>query len=280
MQSEQNEEQIILGSVTDKKTSINISLNSSSCVGRLFIDIKDDENRRLAGFAQLTDNAGKRVFISILPTTNRINIIEVNLYEAIDHNVNFLALEFPSAFSNFSYPLILSGSNKNGTRSGNFIGKAANLIIWKKFISREDVDELICSTSEEIQLFNLNRKREPKSIERQDVFIRDSERLKELASISSLSPQEMCDAVLIIYKWLFDTHPLLLDLCNSMGLQLSLPASNEKELEYIDRVLSLNPSFFQMGSYSGPFGFEWGPLSMFDEQVAFFVEGHRVRTEA
>ncbi len=120
------------------------------------------------------------------------------------------------------------------------------------------------------------------SLELRARFRRDLMRLRDWVTRSRTTDAELDDASLILYRWLFDEHPVLIDLVERLGVQLWLPAMSDHEHRYLDTVLAYEP-VFQMAGDLGPdsaFGFQWRPLSAWRKDPAFHTNGYPVSYEA
>ena len=113
-------------------------------------------------------------------------------------------------------------------------------------------------------------------------FRQDLGRLRRWGSQSVLTRDDLDDASLLVYRWLFDKHPVLVDLCTLLGVQLWLPGMSAREQAYVDAVDALGPAFRVQGviGMNSPFGLAWRPLTAWRRESGFHVDGHGVAREA
>lgn len=255
IQIESKTQQSICGVIISGETAFVIHLNTGGVFSRLQIEIRDDNRKVLRGCTQLSNEAAKRLLISVDPSNNNIEVYEINLQEAdITRSINYLERGSPTDFSDFRYPFLVSGYNSDGARQGSFIGRISQIFLNNKILSAEQVDRLRQVSREEIKRIYGQRPNIPYSAERQELFIDHLTKLRRWSSQASLSRSDMRDASNIVFVWLFDRNALLQDLCDELGLQLSLPGASD----------------------NSSLGFKWVPLSGFRDEVAFHVQGHTV----
>ncbi|RPI23058.1 MAG: hypothetical protein EHM61_20660, partial [Acidobacteria bacterium] len=281
LQSEQSGEQILLGSLRQCRTGMKISLITSVASRSLTIHIQDDAGRRLTATAQLSHTAGKRLLIGVDPSNNIVTVAEMTIYSANDLAVTYSFREGPTNFSDLTEPLTISGAMIDGERVGSFVGRVANLFLARA-LSAEELHGLTQAAEQELISTYGKRSVMPLNIERRQLFRDDLTKLRRWQTQTTMSNSDTRDASTLLFKWLFDSHPLLLDLCDELGIQLSLPGASEEGIAYVERILVLKPSFCQAGDHGigALHGHIWLPLSMFRNELAFHVEGHSVSHES
>ena len=87
---------------------------------------------------------------------------------------------------------------------------------------------------------------------------------------------------MVLYKWLCDRHPLLQDLCDELGIQLSFPGESGRGRAYNEVITKDKPVYAQpirIGTQS-IFGFKWVSLKQFLSDMAFVTDGHPVLHDA
>lgn len=282
IQSERKSEQVILGSFQSSGTGILITYNDSNKLNQIRIHVQDNAGRKLIAVAVLSNRAGKRLIIRINPPKNFVAITEITISSYAQQSINYLANDSPQDFSNFDEPLIVSGYRINGTRKGDFIGRLANLFLLKSTLEDNQIVELNIATSNEITSIYGHRCTLQSDLERRNVFRDDLAKLRQWNKQASLAKPDTLDASTVIFKWLFDKHPMLLDICDEIGVQLSFPCTNQEGQQYIDKLFSLKPSYYQAGMIGAgsPHGFDWMPLAIFSKDIAFQINGHTVTHES
>ena len=279
IQSESKTQQSICGVSVSGETAFVVQLNTGGVFSRLQIEIRDDDRKLLRGYTQLSNEAAKRLFISVDPPNNNIEVYEINLHEVdITRNINYLECESPTDFSDFRHPFLVSGYNSDCARQGSFRGRISQIFFNNKILCTEQVDRLRQASREEIKRIYGQRPNITYSAERQELFIDHLTKLRRWSSQATLSRSDMRDASSIVFVWLFDTNALLQDLCDELGLQLSLPGASDRKKNYFNEVLKDQPSFYQTVNLGvdNSLGFKWVSLSDFRDEVAFHVQGHTV----
>jgi hypothetical protein len=282
LQSEKKTEQVVCGSLRSNRTGFAITYNDSDTPHLIKIHIRDDSGRELIATAALSDRAGKRLFLRINPVNNLVTITELTSHSFAQRSTSYLTKDSPQEFSNFDDPIILSGCMIDGTRKGNFVGRTAQVALWNIVLGDDQIDDLKIATFTEIASTYGQRTALSPDIERREVFLDDLAKLRQWKSQASLARSSARDASTVIFKWLFDKRPLLLDLCDEVGIQLSFPGTSQEGRRYIDKILASTPSFYQLGviGAGAPHGFNWKPLAMFRDDIAFQVGGHTVTHES
>jgi hypothetical protein len=273
-QSDSEMEQYIFGVKTPNKTGLGLHLHSDDIINRLQFDLVDDNGHSLSGYCQLSKAASKRIFIIVDPTKRRIRFYELNLFRSFALKVTYLSQDSLQSFSNFNRSLIVGGCNSEKDPFRWFYGRIGNFGIFKKPIPIEQKDEIFKFARDELLSMLGLKIAHGLERERLEVFVADLARLRELSKQPIFTDQNTGDASLILVKWLFDRHPILLDLCDELGVQITFPGHNEKEVEYMQTVIDFKPIFFQVGTTGpeGMFGFNWVSPSAFGNQVTFSVE--------
>jgi hypothetical protein len=278
LQSERIAEQIICGTAVPEKTGLIVRLNTTGVVGRLEVDVRDEKGKLLRGCVQLSKAAAKSVIIRVLPPSNLMKVNEVTIHGDAPLDVEYTHRQGPRQFVDLKHPLLVSGYNLNGSRQGSFVGRLGQVVLFGRCLSDEDAGELVTIKRADVDQKWGTRPRKAYSAERRQVFTDDLSKMKKWRARPNLSRADTLDASTVLFKWLFDKHPLLQDLCDEIGLQLSIPGPGDREKAYTHKVLKLKPVFYQLGTHGmgGMLGYEWMPLSRFGNQTAFSVEQHSI----
>jgi hypothetical protein len=284
IQPEDDKHLTLCGTGVSGKTSLAVFVNASDVAKRLQVEIRDDYARTLAGFTQLSGWPAKRLFISVDPPKNQIRFSEVNLHEGNSElETTYIKSENPCHFSNFSHPLLLGGLNLDGVRQGSYTGRLGNFYLnGHGSLSDVRLKEYRRASREDITTIYGNRPKIAPSQERRSVFTDDLGKLNKWLTQPNLSDSEMREASVILYRWLSDDHPLLQDLCDELGIQLSLPGESDAARRYHEVVQKDKPAYAQpihIGKRS-ILGFKWVPLKQFLNDTAFVVEGHVIMHHA
>jgi len=150
LQSERKTEQFICGSLQSNRSGFAITYNDSDTLHRIKAYIRDNSGRELIATADLSDRAGKRLFIRVNPANNLVIITELTPHSFAQRSTSYLAKDSPQEFSNFDDPIILSGCMIDGTRKGNFIGRTAQMALWNIVLGDAQIDDLKIATFTEI----------------------------------------------------------------------------------------------------------------------------------
>lgn len=282
-QPEGKNEYWLLGTDTPNSQALLIAYNFSAIKGRFYIEIRDNEGKTLSGYTQLSNFAAKRVLISIDACNNSINIFETNLLEtSVLCPVTYINQQSPSTFKNFQYSLIVGGYNRRGKRQGSYTGKIANLLLGAKVLSDEESKQYGQIFQRQIQFFYGRTQRIQANEERRELFLDDLKKLKIWASIDTLSRTDLRDASVVLFKWLCDRYKLLQEMCDELGVQLTLPGHsfNRRAYQYLVKkdnpIVSLSMTLGIQSSLDS----EWVPLREFIQDSVFSVQGYSVSTDA
>jgi DNA-binding XRE family transcriptional regulator len=281
IQPEIDDELVLCGTGVSGRTSFGLFLRSiGSHLYTLNIELTDDKGKRLSASTKLSSAPAKRLLVSVLPPANEVSVSEVTLHE--DHpklKIDYLERQNPTEFSAFDYSMLVGGFNAAGVRQGKFVGRMSQIFFKPGGpITIEHLKSLITASREDLAKVNSVRPKVSKSAERRQVFKDDLIKLRKWHGRSKLSDSDMKDASVVLFKWLSDHHPLLQDLCDELGIQLTLPGENDRGRGYNVVIQKHRPVYAQsvhIGTRS-IFGFKWIPLPNFLEDVAFVTQGHAV----
>lgn len=284
IQPEGAEELAVCGTENKNGSALLIRYNVSGAQRRLQVDVRDEEGKSLSAYAQLSDSAGKRVFVSVDPSENAIVIAEINLYRGeFRRDIIYVAQERPTNFNAFKHPIIYGGYNFGGQKHGTFRGRVSQtFFVPNEVLTNSKLEQFTEVSWSDIEGIYGQRQKLPASLERRNCFEDDLEKLQRWTTQRRLSRTQMRDASVILYRWLFDRHPILQDLCDELGIQLSFPGVSERGKVYHAAIEKSKPAYaqsFQIGRKS-MFGFQWVPLKEFGYERAFIIEGHLISHEA
>lgn len=269
---------VLCGSASYAKTAFLISFYVRSSHQSIRARIRDDAGRNLIATAEISSAAAKRLIIRINSPLNLVRVSQCTIHAASDIQVKYSLAEGPSEFTDLRNPFVVSGFSHDAGHRGSFIGKIAQVVLFPACLSDQKVKELQEATLQELNVTYGIRPSIPPSSERRQLFIQDLSRLRGWVSEPQINDSQARDASTLLHKWLFDPHPLLADLCDELGVQLSFPCQTTEAMEYIEKIVAMNPSFYQVGVHGAraPHGHVWQPLGAFSEEIAFHVEGHSV----
>jgi hypothetical protein len=244
LQPEGSAPSMLMGTAVTGKTSLIIHYNKDGVKNRIQCDIQDDDGRMLSAQAQLSEYAAKRLFICADMQSNEIRFYEYNIHPSEPvRQTEYHTREHPHTFSNFTYPFMIGGACIDGHSHGSISTKFANFLGWGRPLKEAEVSGL-CNASrtdlrrlcgDDVYLVDRNE-------ERRAVFQDDLAKISELLTKDHLTGRETRETASIIYRWLLDRHPMLQDLCNELGIQLTFPGATDKsremdQMEIYDTVL-------------------------------------------
>ena len=130
------------------------------------------------------------------------------------------------------------GFRDHGQVTGFFNGRLANVALWQGTLTADEAQALANSVDNPtgLNVASLTALTD----EFKDRFRRDLARLREWAETAQLTLNQMDDASLLVFRWLFDRHPLLVEICKSLGIQLWLPGSTADLRDAVPRFLDVD----------------------------------------
>lgn len=245
VQTETKQSAFLLGTGVSSRTSLIVQYNVDGVRNRIGIEICDDAGRMLCASAQLSHFAAKRIFITANLRNNIVCFYEFNLLTSEQNlETKYTRQESPHTFSHFQHKMIIGGACIDGNIQGTVSAKIANIALWRTALNEQHVKEIFDVSRREIELFNANNLYPvAENPERRAFFKDDMGKLREWAQKSHLSGADTREAANMLYRWLLDKHPMLQDLCNELGIQLTLPGGSKKIEIIIKRNYSRRLNF-------------------------------------
>jgi hypothetical protein len=281
LQPDNGEPQTVLGAVWDRSAML-VEANTHG-ERSLALTIRDEVGRSLVARAELSPSAAHRILITGDLRSASISIHELQPWardpgRALD--VETTVAEPPEAWPPSEAGFAMSGTLVNGTHQPGYVGRMAEVYLGDHSLAASRPVALASASDNPTALAYERLVAPTQALLHR--FRRDLQRLRDWAASSRSSVGDLDDASLILYRWLFDKHAVLVDLAASLGVQLWLPGMSERERRYLDVVLEDEP-IFQMTGVLGPesaFGFAWEPLDQWRKSPAFHTNGHAVSHEA
>ncbi len=213
----------VCGAGTSRGTRFVIRLDSTVSPPILHIEVADDHNSQLFARAELSTYAAKRLLVAVDPRRSAVDVFEVNLLDSPTHrNVEYEKKDSLSRFSDLSYEFIVGGSNLDGSRLGSLTGRVAEVFIKDSRLRSGRADALVEASRNDIESFNGSLRQVSVSEERRALFYDDLEGLRAIAQRRPMSRRDLREASNILFRWLFDRHPLLLETSLEVGLQVDI----------------------------------------------------------
>ena len=118
------------------------------------------------------------------------------------------------------------------------------------------------------------------SQEELELFRRGLGRLRQWVA-APMTAVDMRDASALLFSWLFDRTPILVDLARRYGVQLWLPGMSGQAARYEAAVLQSGAVAMIQGSRGpeSPMGFSWTPLEEWRQQPMFHAQGEPISAE-
>jgi hypothetical protein len=272
----------VCGAGTSRGTRFVIRLDSTVTPPILQVEIADDHNSQLSARAELSTYAAKRLLVTVNPRHSVVEVFEVNLLDSpFRRNVEYEKKDSLSRFSDLSHEFIVGGANLDGSRLGSLTGRIAEVFIKDSPLRSHQRDALIEASRNEIDSFNGPLWQMPASEERRVLFRDDLESLRAITQRRPMSRGDLREASSILFRWLFDRHPLLLEASLEVGLQVTLPGENDRARAYHEAVLEDSPVIelsMHLGTGSS-LGYDWVPIRKFGGGLAVILKGYPVNIE-
>jgi hypothetical protein len=114
--------------------------------------------------------------------------------------------------------------------------------------------------------------------ERAQLFIDDVKKLRVWNASPSLSPDAMRDISNILFRWLFDKHPMLQDICDEAKLPLLLPVPSDKAAACNSTAIKLKPDFYLCSGFNtqARFGARLASLTEYSQSTVLHIQGRNV----
>lgn len=281
MQPDNDQEQFVFGMGVEGGTALLLSLNADGVPERVKVTVRDSDGKTLVAYSDTSPSKAKRIICNVQPTNNAVIFFEIQPWTVdINLRTHYLRQEGPRTFSDFAHGLMIGGWNIGGTRVGSFAGRVAEVYVGAGELPSSRIAAYRTATTNPTELGVTATVGRP-SIDSQRLFLDDLATLRAMGSQFQLDDAAVRDASVILYRWRFDRHPMLKQICDGYGIQAWFPGQGERARQYLDAVLADGPVFAQHGTGSGgPMGFEWKTLAQFRGEPAFHVEGHAVSHEA
>lgn len=281
LQPDDCEPQVLLGAVWGRAALL---VETNTLGDRsLTVTVRDEMDRSLVARTELSRSASHRMLVTGDLRPPWISVHELQPW-ARDPGCALVVetdvTEPPSAWLPSQAGFAMSGSLVNGTHQPGYVGRIAEVYLGDHAMDASRPVALAHASDNPTALTYERLMAPTRAL--LDRFRRDLRRLRDWAASSRSAASDLDDASLILYRWLFDTHPVLVDLAASLGVQLWLPGMSDRERRYLDVVLEDKP-IFQMTGVLGPesaFGFAWEPLDQWRKSPAFHTNGHPVSHEA
>lgn len=278
-QPDSDAEQMVLGGA-DSGGKFGVVLNESGNRGQLRLHVSDDAGSVLTVRAQLSAGRSHRVLAVVEALGKRATIYELQGWAAhpeLPIECDIRSVGTLKRFGPDKGQFTIGGMRENGTSVSQFTGKLANVVPFFKVLSDDKVKSLTDATENPTALSNASLA--SPSSEFLGRFRRDLDRLRGAVAKPIMHPDDLDDVSLVVYRWLFDKHPVLVDLCRMLGIQLYLPGATDAEIQYSTAVDALNPAIHVKGASDGPFGFAWKTLDQWRSEAVLHAKGTPISAE-
>lgn len=272
----------VCGAGTSRGTRFIVRLDSTVSPPILQIEVADDHNSQLSAKAALSTYAAKRLLVAVEPGRSVVEVFEVNVLDSpCRRDVKYEKKDSLSHFSDLSHEFIIGGANLDGGRIGSLTGRIAEFFINDAPLGAQHADALVEASQSDIERFNGPLQQVAAAEERRAMFRDDLESLRAITQRHPISRRDLREASNILFRWLFDRYPLLLDAALEVGLQMTLPGESARRRAFHEAILEDSP-VIQLSMHLGMgslLGHEWVPVGKFGEGLAVTLNGYAVRIE-
>jgi hypothetical protein len=248
---------------------LRLYVNADNIVGRVRLELRDDDSRRLVGYADPSRAIGKRVICTVSPKQSRIRFYEIQPWAAGRVlTTSYLEQGGARSFENFPELFHLAQAETADLRV-EFHGRLAEFFIGTGAYPPNKVTALKDATQNTgtVELASA-----PPSVELRREFLRQLAELRSFANMSAMNEQAFRQSALIAYQWLIDRSPMLLRIGNGFGIQVSLPGRSDAAPGYETSVLADEPLILQRSGYhNSPLGYRWVSLQEFNAEAVFYI---------
>ncbi len=274
-------EQVVLGSAKRGASTVKVVVNEADVPGRVCLVLQDEDGKSLVARADASRSTARRLLLTANPTANSVAIFELQPWA---HNpgqrlmIDLELAERPSRFV-FDQPLTFAGCLEDGSLVGTFAGRLSEVFIGTRFLPDSEAAELADASDNPTAL--THRDLQSPSPELRGLFLRDMDRLRHWYRAPRLSLDDMDDASLLLFRWLFSRHPVLPVLCRKLGVQLWLPGDTDRGRAFHELTRTLGPVIHFAGQ-RGPdraFGFDWRTLEEWRTEPVFTLGKQAVSRE-
>jgi hypothetical protein len=267
-QGDRLEEQTVFGA-REKDGSTLILIDSPGQEwGVIRLEIVDRSGRAFVADARTSGSHGRRIACRVLAEDNRLEVAELQPWTGGDPlKVAVRRADSPHDFPPFRNPIFLSGCNVDGTRQGQFLGRAAEFAIFDNVLAEDRLVPLRSSSKTRADDDLPRANGTALDEEGRQLFVEDVEQLREWVGAGRLDRRDTRAASTLAFRWICDRRPLLKRLSDYYGVLLSLPDLNPMR-SYTEAVLEDQPVFlYHRDRWEG----DWLALSAFLGDMAFWV---------
>ena len=274
-------EQVVLGSAKRGASTVKVVVNEANVPGRVCLVLQDEDGKSLVARADASRSIARRLLLTANPNANVVVMFELQPWARDPGRrltIDLERAEGPSRFV-FDRPLTFAGCLEDGSLVGTFAGRLSEVFIGTRLLPDSEVAELAKASDNPTALTHGDL--QSPSQELCGRFLRDIDRLRHWYRAPRLSLDDMDDASLLLYRWLFSGHPVLPVLCRKLGVQLWLPGDTDRGRAFHELTRTLGPVIHFAGQ-RGPdraFGFGWRTLEEWRTEPVFTLGKQAVSRE-
>jgi hypothetical protein len=279
-QSDVMEEQTVFGAREDGGPTLVLTDCPGGEWGDLQFEVRDRAGRAFVADARTSGAHGRRLLCRLDPEKNLLSVVELQPWSAGEPlDVTVRQANAPSDLPGFTNPICLSGCNVNGTRRGQFLGRAAEFALFNHFLPDDRVEPLRSSSVTRVaaDLPAFDGSVPALDEEGRLLFVDDAQQLREWIEAGGLERRDTRVASGLAFRWLCDRRPLLRRVSDHYGVLLSLPDLDPLRA-YTEAVKNDRPVFiYHRDRWEG----NWLAPTAFLGDMAFWLAGeHEVSWEA
>lgn len=271
-QGDKIEEQTILGGREEGGSTLVLTDCPDGVWGSVRLEVRDRAGRMFVADACTSGAHGRRLLCRLVSEENRLSVVELQPWSPPEPlAVSVLRADSPTDFPGFVEALCLSGCNDDGNRSGQFLGRAANVALFDRTLGDDRIGPYRAASNTRAREDLPSGSTHALDDEGRRLFLDDAEHLAEWIDAGKLSRRDTRHASGLAFRWLCDRRPLLKRVADHYGVLLSLPDLDPRRA-LTDAMLQDEPVFYyHRDVWEG----DWLALSAFRGDLAFWVAGER-----
>ena len=287
VQIESTEPSILAGTSANSGTTMLIRYNYKGQRDRICLDLQDDSGNRVVGFAQLSNFAAKRISISFDAKASAIYFCESNLFEDYRPPTQYEIRGNLKRISRFDHPMLFGAAFIGGKIHPDLRAKISLVFLFEGAFQQRSDQHTASFRRDQDAFYASSAYKSYPSRSRVQLFLSDlHDCALPMLEKPHFNPYDTRACSVLLYRWLLDRPPqnhgtMLQDLCNHLGIQLTLPGRSDQDREYAKSLMAMQPRIllnFTYGKQSFS-GYRWRVIKDFMEDFFFNVGGHPIKID-